>query len=109
MTPDKVHSHRYYKLRRGNNMKDTEAEKLENGQSVMHKRYGECIVKEVTMSFGELFGVVITPTDYVGKSLLALDSGTCIIDFLEGEAKYLSDIGSSQGSSSSTGQVADTK
>ncbi len=71
-------------------MKDAEAEKLVSGQSVMHKRYGECIVKEVMMSFGELFGVVITPTSEIGLRLLALDSGTGILDFLEGEAKYLS-------------------
>ncbi len=90
-------------------MKDIEAEKLESGQSVMHKRYGQSIVKEVMMSFGELFGVVITPSSQIGLRLLALDSGTAIPDFLEGEAKYLSHIGSRQGSSSSTGHVADTE
>ena len=70
-------------------MKTCEAEKLTDGQSVWHKRYGKSIVKEVMMSFGELFGVVITPTTEKGRNILSIDSGADIPDFLEGEAKYL--------------------
>ncbi len=71
-------------------MKEKDALKLNSGQKVMHNRYGECIVKEVIVSFGELFGVVVTPITDVGKSLLMSDSKTDIPDFLESLARHLS-------------------
>lgn len=70
-------------------MKLKDALKLESGQKVMHKRYAECTVKEVIMSMGEFFGMVITPVTENGRFLLGLDSETNIPDFLEDSIKYL--------------------
>lgn len=74
-------------------MKLKDALKLESGQKIMHKRYGECIVKEVIIadgSNGELFGVVITPITETGRFLLGVDSETDIPDFLEDSVRNLS-------------------
>lgn len=71
-------------------MKLNEALKLENGQKVMHKRYGECIAKEVIMAQGEFFGVVITPITEAGRFLLGVDSETDIPDYLEDSVRSLS-------------------
>ena len=71
-------------------MKIENALKLQNGQKVMHKRYGECIVKEVIMSRGEFFGVVITPITENGHFLLMVDSETDIPDFLEDSLRSIS-------------------
>ena len=71
-------------------MTDKEALKLEAGQEVRHKRYGKCFVKEVMMSFGELFGVVIRPSTEKGRNLLMLDSKTDILNFLEDSAGLIS-------------------
>ena len=71
-------------------MKTKDALKLENGQKVMHKRYGECIVKEVMISFGEIFGVVMTPATENGRMILRLDSGTDIPDYLEDSIRQIS-------------------
>lgn len=70
-------------------MKNSDACKLKKGQEVMHNRYGKSIVKEVVMSFGELFGVVITPTNENGRNLLAIDCGSDIPDFLEDSARFI--------------------
>ncbi len=70
-------------------MKNSDACKLKTGQEVMHKRYGECIVKEVMMCEGELFGVVITPTTKKGRALLSLDTGTDICDLLEDSVRLI--------------------
>ena len=70
-------------------MKINDALKLESGQKVMHNRYGECIVKEVIRSMGELFGVVITPVTENGRFSLGVDSETNIPDFLEGSVRNI--------------------
>lgn len=71
-------------------MKLEDALKLEPGQKVMHKRYGECSVHEVMMSCGELFGVVITPATEGGRLMLRLDSGSEVLNFLEDRIRNLS-------------------
>ena len=55
----------------------------------MHNRYDECTVKEVMVSCGELFGVVITPIIEEGKAWLKFDSRTDIPDFLEDSVRNI--------------------
>lgn len=70
-------------------MKTKDALKLEKGQKVIHNRYGECTVKEVMVAQGELFGVVLTPTNKKGRNLLNLDCGSDIPDFLEDSVRNI--------------------
>ena len=71
-------------------MKNEDAQKLEAGQKVIHRRYGVCIVKEVMMSRGELFGVVIRPDNQNGRDLLRMDSECDVPDMLEDQTRNLS-------------------
>ena len=64
-------------------MKHEDAIKLKPKQKVIHRRYGVCIVKEVMISFGALFGVVIRPDNQNGRDLLRTDCGCDIPDVLE--------------------------
>ena len=49
-----------------------EINRLNKGASVMHKRYGECTVKDIL----DTIGVVLTPKTQEGKKLLIADFGT---------------------------------
>lgn len=71
-------------------MKNQEAVKLKPNQKVIHRRYGVCVVQEVVLSLGELFGVIVTPANQNGRDLLAKDSGTDTADLLEDRAGILS-------------------
>ena len=71
-------------------MKQEDAMKLEPKQKVIHRRYGVCIVKEVLVSYGALFGVVITPANQNGRDLLKSDCGCDIPDVLEDRPRSLS-------------------
>jgi len=71
-------------------MKVEDALKLENGQKVIHRRYGVCIVKEVMTVRGELFGVVVRPDNKNGRALLLRDCGCDVPDMLEDETRNLS-------------------
>ena len=72
-------------------MKVEDALKLENGQKVIHRRYGVCIVKEVmTACGGELFGVVVRPDNKNGRALLLRDCGCDVSDMLEDLTRNLS-------------------
>jgi len=71
-------------------MKNEDAMKLEAGQKVIHRRYGVCIVKEVMMAQGELFGVVIRPDNKNGRALLLQDCGCDIPDMLEDQTRNIS-------------------
>ncbi len=70
-------------------MKTKDILKLKNGDNILHVHYGKSKVKEVVLSMGELFGVVITPITDKGKALLCFDSGTDIPDFLEDSVRQL--------------------
>ncbi len=70
-------------------MKTKDILKLKNGDNILHVRYGKSKVKEVILSMGELFGVVITPITDDGKKTLRYDSQTDIPDFLEGSIRQL--------------------
>jgi len=65
-------------------MKTKDALNLKKNDKILHRRYGESIVKSVKLSRGSLFGIVITPITDQGRYQLALDSDTNIPDFLEG-------------------------
>lgn len=71
-------------------MKRQDAEKLKQFQTVYHRRYGKCKVREVMLCFGELFGVAIRPVEKAGLDLLKQDSGCDIPDFLEDLPRNLS-------------------
>ncbi len=71
-------------------MKNEDALKLEPEQKVIHRRYGVCIVKEVMITQGELFGVVIRPDNQNGRDLLRLDCECDIPDMLEDQTRNLS-------------------
>lgn len=71
-------------------MKHEDAEKLKPEQLVIHRRYGVCVVKEVMMAQGELFGVVVRPDNQNGRDLLRRDSGCDIPDMLEDRTGNLS-------------------
>ena len=71
-------------------MKQEDAEKLEPRQVVIHRRYGVCVVKEVMMSQGELFGVVVRPDNQNGRDLLRSDCECDIPDMLEDQPRSLS-------------------
>lgn len=71
-------------------MKDEDAMKLEPQQKVIHRRYGVCIVKEVIISLGALFGVVVRPDNQNGRDLLRSDCGCDIPDMLEDQVRNLS-------------------
>ncbi len=71
-------------------MKHQEAEKLKPAQTVYHRRYGKCIVREVMIAQGELFGIVIRPVNQDGKDLLKQDCGCDIPDMLEDLPRNLS-------------------
>lgn len=72
-------------------MKVEDALKLENGQKVIHRRYGVCIVKEVMTGFGgELFGVVVRPDNKNGRALLLRDCGCDVPDVLEDQTRNIS-------------------
>lgn len=71
-------------------MKHQDAEKLTRDQTVYHRRYGRCVVREVMTSFGELFGIVIRPVEQAGRDLLKQDCGSDIPDFLEDLPRNLS-------------------
>ena len=49
-----------------------EINRLNKGASVMHKRYGECTVKDII----DMMGVVLIPKSQEGKKLLIADFGT---------------------------------
>lgn len=67
-------------------MKSKEFNKLKDGDKVMHKRYGECLVT----GFIPDFGVTINPTTQEGKILLSTDSGAGIdTDLLEDSPRQL--------------------
>ena len=70
-------------------MKQEDAEKLKPKQKVIHRRYGVCIVKEVIMAQGELFGVVVRPDNQNGRDLLRSDTGCDIPDVLEDQPRSL--------------------
>lgn len=71
-------------------MKTKDVLALEPGNIVMHSRYGECVVKEVMMCFGSLFGVQILPQSAGGKALLRHDAGVNDdMAFLEDSARRL--------------------
>ena len=71
-------------------MKHEDAMKLEPKQKVIHRRYGVCIVKEVMMAQGELFGVVVRPDNQNGRDLLKSDCGCDSPDVLEDLPRSLS-------------------
>ena len=71
-------------------MKHEDAMKLEPEQKVIHRRYGVCIVKEVMISRGALFGVVIRPDNQNGRDLLRTDCGSDVPDMLEDLPRNLS-------------------
>lgn len=71
-------------------MKHEDALKLESEQKVIHRRYGVCIVKEVMIEQGELFGVVIRPANQNGRDLLLRDCGCDVPDMLEDQTRNLS-------------------
>lgn len=71
-------------------MKNEDALKLEPEQIVTHRRYGVCIVKEVMLAQGELFGVVIRPANQYGRDLLRTDCGCDVPDMLEDQVRNLS-------------------
>lgn len=56
-------------------MKLKQVMKLNPGEKVTHRRYGECVVREVMLSRDQLLGVVITPSTEEGRELLRWDSG----------------------------------
>jgi hypothetical protein len=70
-------------------MKQEDAMKLKPKQKVIHRRYGVCFVKEVLVSYGALFGVVITPANQNGRDLLRSDTGCDIPDVLEDRPRSL--------------------
>lgn len=51
-------------------MTKKEIKKLNVGASVMHKRYGECVVKDILN-----VGVVLTPKTAKGRTLIISDYG----------------------------------
>ncbi|MBA7676115.1 hypothetical protein ES703_84356 [subsurface metagenome] len=71
-------------------MKNEDAEKLKPRQKVIHRRYSVCIVKEVVMARGELFGVVVRPDNQNGRDLLQRDCEFDVPDVLEDRARNLS-------------------
>jgi hypothetical protein len=71
-------------------MKHEDAINLRPKQKVIHRRYGVCIVKEVMIAQGELFGVVIRPDNQNGRDLLRTDCGCDIPDMLEDQPRNLS-------------------
>jgi hypothetical protein len=75
-------------------MTNEEAEKLERGQKVIHRRYGVCIVQQVLITealpCGELFGVVIRPANQNGRALLRQDCQSDVPDVLEERARNFS-------------------
>jgi len=64
-------------------MKHQDAEKLKPEQKVIHRRYGVCIVQEVVVTRGVLFGVVVRPDNQNGRDLLRRDCGCDIPNMLE--------------------------
>jgi len=70
-------------------MKTTDALQLKPDSKILHKRYGESKVIEVTTSLGEWFGVIIRPLTKEGLQLLEYDSETNIEDFLEGSVRQI--------------------
>ena len=70
-------------------MKHKDAMKLEPKQKVIHRRYGVCIVKEVMISHGALFGVVVRPDNQNGRDLLKSDCGCDVPDMLEDQPRSL--------------------
>jgi len=83
-------------------MKHQDAKKLKIDQTVYHRRYGKCDVREVLISMdvpgpgtprfpaGELFGIVIRPVEQAGRDLLKQDCGSDIPEFLEDLPRNLS-------------------
>ena len=71
-------------------MKNEDAMKLEYGQKVIHRRYGVCIVRDVMIMGGELFGVVVRPDNQNGRDLLRSDCGCNVPDMLEDLTRNLS-------------------
>ena len=71
-------------------MKNKDALKLEPKQKVIHRRYGVCFVKEVIVSRGALFGVVVTPANQNGQDLLKSDCRCDVPDVLEDQTRNLS-------------------
>ena len=71
-------------------MKNEDALKLEPEQMVIHRRFGFCIVKEVMIAQGVLFGVVIRPANQNGRALLRTDSECDVPDMLEDQIRNLS-------------------
>ncbi|HWT01138.1 MAG TPA: hypothetical protein VN256_12895 [Pyrinomonadaceae bacterium] len=71
-------------------MKSSEARSINKGEKVAHKRYGLCVVKDVLTCGSSLFGLVLTPQDTEGQSLLAADCGCDIPDYLEADPRTLS-------------------
>lgn len=71
-------------------MKDEDALKLKANQKVIHRRYGVCIVKEVMIAQGELFGVIIRPDNQNGRDLLRSDCGCDVPNTLEDRPRNLS-------------------
>jgi len=71
-------------------MKNEDAMKLEPEQKVIHRRYGVCIVKEVIVSRGALFGVVVRPDNQNGRDLMRSDCGCDVPDMLEDYPRNLS-------------------
>ena len=70
-------------------MKLSELQRLEEGGEIIHKRYGLCVIQEVTYSFGSFFGVIIRPKTESGKAHLMLDSRCDVPDFLESSLRTL--------------------
>lgn len=56
-------------------MKLKQVMKLAPGERVAHIRYGVCVVREVMLSHGDLFGVVCEPETETGRNLLRWDAG----------------------------------
>lgn len=70
-------------------MKTVELLKMHAHDKIIHKRYGECVIKEIMFSFEDFFGVVIRPQTTKGLAILAIDSCTDIPDFLEDSVRQL--------------------
>ena len=71
-------------------MNHEDAMKLEPEQKVIHRRYGVCIVIDVMMAQGELFGVVVRPDNQNGRELLRKDCECDVPDFLEDYPELIS-------------------
>jgi hypothetical protein len=75
-------------------MKKSDVLKLIPGTVVIHKRYGACLVKEVRLCKGELFGVQINPLSDEGKQQLRMDARVNFdAPFLNASIRDLSHVG----------------